>query len=80
MNMYYMRDNHTFKHLSDDVETAIVEITTELDNGWTSGMLCSDDQRFVSVHACYKRPREWFLEDCRSALTAVASLPEALDK
>ena len=33
---YYMRDNHTFKRLSDDVDTAITEIEAELDAGWTS--------------------------------------------
>lgn len=75
--IYYMRDNHTFKRLSDDVDTAIKEIETELDDGWSSGMLCSKRGGFSSLHANSRRPREEFLSDCRDALLAAAPKPEA---
>ena len=74
--VYYMRDNHTFKRLSDDVDTAITEIEAELDAGWTSGMLCSKRKGFSSLHANYRRPREEFIADCRDALLAAAPKPE----
>lgn len=73
---YYMRDNHTFKRLSDDVDTAITEIEAELDAGWTSGMLCSKRKGFSSLHANSRRPREEFISDCRDALLAAALKPE----
>lgn len=75
--VYYMRDNHTFKRLSDDVDTAITEIEAELDAGWTSGMLCSKRDGFSSLHANYRRPREEFISDCRDALLAYTHNPEA---
>ena len=74
--VYYMRDNHTFKRLSNDVDTAITEIEAELDAGWTSGMLCSKRKGFSSLHANYRRPREEFISDCRDALLAAAPKPE----
>ena len=74
--VYYMRDNHTFKRLSDDVDTAITEIEAELDAGWTSGMLCSKRKGFLSLHANSRRPREEFISDCRYALLAAAPKPE----
>lgn len=73
---YYMRDNHTFKRLSDDVDTAITEIEAELDAGWTSGMLCSKRKGFSSLHANFRRPREEFISDCRDALLAATTKPE----
>lgn len=75
--VYYMRDNHTFKRLSNDVDTAITEIEAELDAGWTSGMLCSKRKGFSSLHANYRRPREEFISDCRDALLAATTNPEA---
>ena len=75
--VYYMRDNHTFKRLSDDVDTAITEIEAELDDGWTSGMLCSKRKGFPSLHANYRRPREEFISDCRDALLAAAPSPDS---
>lgn len=74
--IYYMRDNHTFKRLSDDVDTAITEIEVELDAGWTSGMLCSKRKGFSSLHANSRRPREEFISDCRDAMLAAAPKPE----
>ena len=73
--VYYMRDNHTFKRLSNDVDTAITEIEVELDAGWTSGMLCSKRKGFSSLHANYRRPREEFISDCRDAMLAAAPSP-----
>ena len=75
--VYYMRDNHTFKRLSNDVDTAITEIEAELDAGWTSGMLCSKRKGFSSLHVNYRRPREEFISDCRDAMLAAAPSPEA---
>lgn len=75
--VYYMRDNHTFKRLSNDVDTAITEIEAELDAGWTSGMLCSKRKGFSSLHANSRRPREEFLSDCRDALLAAAPSPDS---
>lgn len=73
---YYMRDNHTFKRLSDDADTAITEIEAELDAGWTSGMLCSKRRGFSSLHTNFRRPREEFISDCRDALLAATTKPE----
>lgn len=75
--VYYMRDNHTFKRLSDDVDTAITEIEAELDAWWTSGMLCSKRDGFSSLHANYRRQREEFISDCRDAMLAASPKPEA---
>lgn len=74
--VYYMRDNHTFKRLSDNVDIAIAEIEAELDAGWTSGMLCSERNGFRHLHANSRRPREEFISDCRYALLAAAPKPE----
>ena len=74
--VYYMRDNHTFRRLSNDVDTAITEIEAELDAGWTSGMLCSKRDGFPSLHANYRRPREEFISDCRDAMLAAAPKPQ----
>lgn len=74
--IYYMRDNHTFKRLSDDVETAIGEIVAELDAGFTSGMLCSKRPGFVNIGTNYRQPREEFLSACREALLAAAPKTE----
>lgn len=40
-SVYYMRDNHTFRRLSNDVETAVAMLWEEFDDGYTCGMLCS---------------------------------------
>ena len=69
IDMYYMRDNHTFRKLSDDLNEAIKEIESELDEGWTSGMLCSSCKSFINVHSDFRWPKEWFLSLCRDAIT-----------
>lgn len=75
--VYYMRDNHTFKRLSDDVGTAIAEIVAELDAGFTSGMLCSKRPGFVNIGTNYQQPREEFLSACHKAMLAAAPSPDS---
>lgn len=72
-DMYYMRDNHTFRRLSREADAAIKEISEELDAGWTSGMLCSTRPGFINIHANYRRPKEEFLSDCHAAIVTEAS-------
>jgi hypothetical protein len=57
------------------VETAIAEISTELDAGWTCGMLCSNRDGFESVHHGYREPHEHFLDHCRRAMLDAAPNP-----
>ena len=51
MNLYYMRDNHTFKKLSMDVDIAIEQIKKEFKDGYTMGMLCTHDATIQPIHA-----------------------------
>jgi hypothetical protein len=39
--LYYMRDNHTFRRLSDNPTVALAEVMEEFDAGWSHGMLCT---------------------------------------
>jgi hypothetical protein len=39
--LYYMRDNHTFRRLSDNPTVALAEVMEEFDAGWSCGMLCT---------------------------------------
>jgi hypothetical protein len=67
-SMYYMRDNHTFKRLTPDVETALGEIAAELDAGHTSGMLASKCVGApAGIHARHD-DREGFLRNAREWL------------
>lgn len=68
--IYYMRDNHTFKRLSENVSTALAEIEGEFNAGYTYGTLCSKRNGFESVHASGNKGRMEFFEDCKAALTA----------
>lgn len=77
--VYYMRDNHTFKRLSDDVGTAIAEIVAELDAGFTSGMLCSKRLGFSNIGTNFRESREEFLSKCRKAMLAAAPKPGDAD-
>lgn len=76
--IYYMRDNHTFKKLSEDVPTALVEIESELNAGYTSGMLCSKRDGFENIHSHHKE-RMKFLNACKDRLEAI-SLPALNDR
>lgn len=77
--IYYMRDDHTFKHLSADVDTAIVEIEAEFNAGYTCGMLCSKRPGFKNIHAHGDENRFKFFAECKkaleSALTAAPTPP-----
>jgi hypothetical protein len=66
--IYYMRDNHTFKKLSTDVSTALVEIEHEFNDGWIYGMLCSKQEGFPTIHANGDKTRMEFLSQCRLIL------------
>ena len=66
--IYYMRDNHTFKRLDEDVSKALVEIEQEFNEGYTYGMLCSKREGFLDVHASGSKKRIEFLAECKKTL------------
>lgn len=68
--IYYIRDNHTFKELSNNVETALVEIEQCLNDGYTYGMLYSKRDGFKNVPANGAKHRLEFLYACRASLEA----------
>lgn len=74
--IYYMRDNHTFRRLSDDASVALVEIEAEFNAGYTHGSLCSKREGFESIHAHGSQSRMQFLSDCKKALEAVLAAPQ----
>lgn len=41
MKLYYMRDNHTFKPLSLDINIALFELAEEFIGGYKHGLLCA---------------------------------------
>lgn len=73
--IYYMRDNHTFKLLSGDVDTAIVEIEAEFNAGYTCGMLCSKRPGFKNIHAHGNENRFKFFAECKQALQSALTSP-----
>lgn len=68
VTIWYMRDNHTFKKLSADVSTALIEIEQEFNEGYTYGMLCSKRKGFPTVHASGDKKRLEFFAECKSTL------------
>ena len=61
-NLYYMRDNHTFRSLPLDVEKALQAVHEEFDAGYTYGMLCSKLKGVGYLHANgSKRSEEFFM-------------------
>jgi hypothetical protein len=66
--IYYMRDNHTFKELSADVSTALVEIESEFNVGYTYGSLFSKRKGFPWVHASGSEHRLAFFLKCKTVL------------
>jgi hypothetical protein len=58
-----MRDNHTFKQLSDDVEVAKIQIKQQFDRGYTCGMLCTTDVPIKPVHAQGRNNLTRFLDN-----------------
>lgn len=75
--IHYMRDNHTFKRLSEHVPTAMVEIEQEFNSGYTCGMLCSKRPGFVSIHANGNKNRMEFLKACEDRLKQQAATPQS---
>jgi hypothetical protein len=69
--IYYMRDNHTFKRLSEDVPTALIEIEAEFNEGYTFGMLCSKREGFENIHASGSPNRLGFLNACKKRLESI---------
>jgi hypothetical protein len=75
--IYYMRDNHTFKELSADVSTALVEIESEFNAGYTYGSLFSKRKGFPWVHASGSEHRLAFFLKCKTVLEKWADAPPA---
>ena len=67
-SIYYMRDNHTFKKLSEDVSAALIEIEHEFNEGYTYGSLCSKRDGFPMVNASGSKNRMAFFAECKSVL------------
>ena len=74
--IYFMRDDHTFKRLSDDVSTALIEIEHEFNEGWTYGSLCSKREGFSTIHANGSAKRLYFFHECQRALEAAHGIKE----
>lgn len=75
LGIYYMRDNHTFRSLSDDPETALSQIIEELDAGHTSGMLCTKRPSAPKVVHFDYRDRAGSLARAKIYLDATAAQP-----
>lgn len=69
--LYYMRDDHLFTKLSEDVEAAILQVLKDFCDGQDHGMLCTHRKGAPShVHAegtdkwdeFETKMREWFAE------------------
>lgn len=67
--IYYMRDNHTFKRLTENVEIAMNEIAAEFKQGYDYGMLCSKREGFTSISSNGGRTQFEFFNECRRVLT-----------
>ena len=74
--IYFMRDDHTFKRLSDDVSTALIEIEHEFNEGWTYGSLCSKREGFSMIHANGSAKQLYFFHECQRALEAANGIKE----
>ena len=75
--IYYMRDEQTFRRLSDNVDTALDEIRNEFSQGYSYGSLCSKRKNFKMIHAGGSDQLEPFLAECRTALAPQAMLTAA---
>ena len=72
--IYYMRDNHTFKRLSESVLPALNEMKKCWDDGYTSGLLSTSRPGAPKgLHATGKSWRQFSLE----ARTWYAELQES---
>jgi hypothetical protein len=70
--IYYMRDNHTFRPLPENVDAALHSIGQELDAGFTCGMLCTKREGANPrlLHFRYQTPRADMLVQAREWLKA----------
>jgi hypothetical protein len=67
--LYYMRDNHTFKRLSDDPLLALAQVEECLNDGFTSGMLCTKRKTAIKdLHANGEKHRAAFMVQAREWL------------
>ena len=66
--IFFMRDDHSFRRLSEDVSTALAEIEQEFNQGWTYGSLCSKREGFTMIHASGSKNRLEFFAACKQAL------------
>jgi hypothetical protein len=71
--IWYMRDNHTFKRLNEDVPTALIQLETELNEGNIYGMLCSKRKGFENIHNHGTKDRVRFLSACEARLKSIYS-------
>jgi hypothetical protein len=67
MKIWYMRDNHTFLTLSNNVDEALAQVQEEFEGGYTSGMVCTRDSSLPPIHTDYRdlkgslrKIREWY--------------------
>lgn len=67
--IYYMRDNHTFRELPENVEASLRDIEEELDAGFTSGGLFTKRKGSTDLPFRYTTPRHIMLEQAREWLT-----------
>ena len=67
--IYYMRDNHTYKRLTEDVEIAMNEIAADFKQGYDYGMLCSKREGFTNISSNGSRTQFEFFNECRKVLT-----------
>lgn len=66
--LYYMRDNHTFKRLSNVIDIALEEVMAEFNAGYSCGMLCTKRDGVQELHANGMRLRDQFEVDARAWL------------
>ena len=64
MKCWYMRDDHTFRKLSSNINKAIEQIAVEIDDGHTYGMLCAEDKSIPVLHAGSREEMPLYLADC----------------
>ena len=59
VRFWYMRDNHTFRALPLDVDSALSVMREERDAGHTYGMLCGGPDGVVPVPVHARTAAEW---------------------
>lgn len=68
--VWYMRDNHTFRRMSPNIELSLLALREEFDEGYTCGMLCTKGGPMYGtyVHAHGKSKWEEFAASAREWL------------